>query len=198
MTTLKAAALFLCFLALQGPAAAATELAIHFTAIRRILAEQVFTQEGRKYVKGTPAARCSFAYLENPEIRGENGILNVKARFTGRSALDVFGRCIGLGGSFNALITAVPYYQDGLIRLKDVRVASPDRDSYYIRRVRTALAESLRSQFTYRVLEDARKILEPHREKAPYRQELVKFHVPAIRVTADALVLTLEFTLAVK
>jgi len=79
-----------------------------------------------------------------------------------------------------------------------VRVASPDRDSYYIRRVRTALAESLRSQFTYRVLEDARKILEQHREKAPYRQELVKFHVPAIRVTADALVLTLEFTLAVK
>ena len=59
----------------------------------------------------------------------------------------------------------MPYCQDSVIRLKDVRVASPGRDGYYIRRVRTALAESLRSQFTYRVLEDARKILEPQREK---------------------------------
>jgi hypothetical protein len=198
MTTLKAGAFVLCLLALRGPAAAATELAIHFTALQRILAEQVFTQEGRKYVRGTPAAKCSFAYLEKPEVRGDNGILNVKARFTGRSALDMFGRCIGLGGSFDALITATPYYQDGVIRLKDVRVASPGRDSYYIRRVRAALAESLRSQFSYRVVEDAKKILEQPRDKAPYRQELVKFHVPAIRVTSDALVLTLEFTLAVK
>ncbi len=61
-----------------------------------------------------------------------------------------------------------------------------------------ALAESLRSQFTYRVVEDAKTILEQQREKALYRQELVQFHVPSIRVTADAVVLTLEFTLAVK
>jgi hypothetical protein len=198
MTSLKPAEFFLCFLALQGLAASAAELAIHFTALQRILAEQVFTQEGKKYVKGTPATKCNFAYLENPQIRGDSGILNVKAHFTGRSALDVFGRCIGLGGSFDALITATPYYQDGVIRLKDVRVASPGRDSYYIRRVRAALAESLRSQFTYRVVEDAKKILEQQREKAPYRQELVKFQVPSISVTADALILTLEFTLAVK
>ena len=52
-----------------------------------MLAEQVFTQEGRRYVRGTKAAKCNYAYLEKPQMRGENGLLRIKANFSGRSAL---------------------------------------------------------------------------------------------------------------
>ena len=125
-------------------------------------------------------------------------MLRVNARFSGRSALDVFGKCIGLGDSFEASITAVPYYQDGVLRLKDVQVVGKGRDGFYIRRVCSALAESLRTQFKYRLLDDAKLILERKQDGTAYSQEVVRFHVPSVRVTSDAVVLTLDFALAVK
>lgn len=183
--------------------AGAAELEIHYTAIQKILAQEVFTQDGRRYVKGSPAAKCSFAYLEHPELHGDNGRLSLKAHFTGRSALDVFGRCIGLGDSFDVYITAVPYYHGKTIGLKDVRVESrapggAPRNGYYVRRVCAALGDSLRKQFEYRVADDARRLLEQTAPEAAYRQELLDFNVPQIRVMADALLVTVDFRLAVK
>jgi hypothetical protein len=189
--------------ALLVVSAHAAELEIHYTAIQKILAQEVFTQDGRRYVKGNPAAKCSFAYLEHPELRGDNGRLSLKAHFTGRSAVDVFGRCIGLGDSFDVYITAVPYCRGKTIALKDVRVESREpggapRNGYYTRRVCAALGDSLRKQFEYRIADDARRLLEQSRAQAAYRQELADFSVPEIRVTPDALVLTVDFRLVVE
>jgi hypothetical protein len=178
------------------PVRGSVELRIHYSALQRILAEQMFTQDGRRYVRGTPTAKCNFAYLEHPDLHGEaGGRLNVRARFSGRSALDVFGRCVGLGDSFDVSITALPYFEKGAIRFKDVVVESK-KDGFYIRRVRAALASTLRSQFAYKVADDARKILEEKR--GDYSQELSGFQVSTIQATGDALVLTVDFTLAVK
>ena len=197
MAILKTLSLILCGLILQG-SAAGSELSIHFTAIQKILAQLVFTQDGRKYLRGAPGAKCTYAYLENPVVGGESGMLRVTARFSGRSALDLFGKCIGLGDSFEASITAVPYYQDGVLRLKDVHVVGKGRDGFYIRRVCAALTESLRTQFKYRLFDDAKLILERKRDGTVYSQEVVRFHVPSVQVTSDAVVLTLDFALAVK
>jgi hypothetical protein len=185
-----------CILLAGAQRAAAVDLEIHYAALERILAAQMFTEDGRRYVRGTPRAKCNFAYLEHPDVHGEpGGRLHVKARFSGRSALDVFGKCVGLGDSFDLKITAVPYFHDGAIRFKEVLVESK-KDGFYIRRVRAALTATLRSQFAYKMVEDARRILEEKRGN--YSQELKGFQVSSVRVTGDALVLTLEFTLAVK
>ncbi len=184
-------------------AARAAEIEIYYTAIQKILAQEVFTQDGRRYVKGSPAAKCSFAYLEHPELRGDNGRLSLKAHFTGRSALDVFGRCIGMGDSFDVYITALPYYHGQTIGLKDVHVESraatgAPRNGYYLRRVCAALSDSLRKQFEYRVADQAKKLLEQTAPQAAYRQELSDFTVPQIRVMPDSLIVIVDFRLAVK
>lgn len=189
---------FLAAMLLIASAAGAVELRLHHSVIKKILAEQVFTDDGRKYVQASRAAKCTFAYLENPEIGEEKGRLKIRARFSGRSAKDFFGRCIGLGDSFLVAITAVPYYDAGFIRLKDVNVVSEDKDGIYIRRVRAELTENLSTQFSYGVMMDAKKILEEQRGKAPYRQELISFHVSQIRVTGDAMVLSMDFVLDVR
>ena len=176
----------------------AAELRIQYSAISKVLAQQVFTQEGRKYVRGTKEQRCNFAYLEHPEISGSNGRLGIRAHFTGRSARNFFGKCVGLGDSFDVQIAAVPYYHDGVIGMKDVRVESVNRDGVYIRLVRSALAYSLANDFGYRVLDDAKKILEARRDPLPVTQELARFDVQSIRVTGDALVLEVDFALTVK
>ena len=176
----------------------AVELMIQYPALERILAQQLFTQEGRRYVRGSKTTRCSFAYLENPKIGAENERLRVQAHFTGRSATDFLGRCIGLGDAFDLVIRAVPYYHDGLIGFRDLRVESPGRDGFYIRMVRTALAQSLAHDFEYRLYDETKRVLEEQRPGAPYVQRVADFHVPRIRVTPQALAVTLDFGLNVQ
>jgi len=170
--------------------AAAAELELRYATLERIIAEQLFTQEGRHYVRGSKSTRCQFAYLEAPHIDADNGRLRVKARFSGRSALDVFGGCVGLGDSFDLTLTAVPATKNGAIVFNDVSVSTP-KDSYYIRRVRTALARSISKDFKIEVRDHARTLMAP-------AGELTAFDLAEIHVTPDSLVLVIEFKLVVK
>jgi hypothetical protein len=174
----------------------AADIELRFDALERIISEQVFTQDGRKYVRGTPATRCQFAYLEKPHIGADNGLLRVSARFSGRTALDLFGGCIGLGDSFDLTIVAVPVVRNGAMGFKDVKV-STTKDSYYIRRVRAALMQSFAKDVKIEVKDQARKILEQTREGASYKAELASFDLTEVRVTPDSLVLVVEFRLVV-
>jgi hypothetical protein len=175
----------------------AAELEIRYGALERLLAEQLFTQEGRHYVRGNRTNKCQFAYLESPRVDSDNGLLRVRARFSGRSALDVMNRCIGMGDSFDLFITAAPFSRNGAIFLNDVKVSAM-KDSYYIRRVRSALAQSISRDFKIEIREQARGLLEQPRDHSPYQQELAGFDLGEIRVTPDALVLVVEFHLVVK
>ena len=47
------------------------ELHIQFGALEGMLTEQVFSQEGRRYVHGSKTDKRNFAYLEKPQVRGE-------------------------------------------------------------------------------------------------------------------------------
>jgi hypothetical protein len=178
--------------------AAAVELHIQFGALERMLGEQVFSQEGRRYVHGSKTNKCNFAYLEKPQVRGEGGRLRMKARFTGRTAWNVVGQCVGLGDAFDVVITALPVYQNGAISLQAVKVASDGKSGYYIRRVCEAMQASLAKEFKYPLEAEAQKLLEAAGAQPGYKRDVRKFAVPDIRVTNDALVLQVDFELTVK
>jgi hypothetical protein len=64
----------LCFLAMCTAAVAqAVELRIEYAALERMLAQTLFSQEGRKYVHGGKNNKCSFIYLENPQVPRDTG-----------------------------------------------------------------------------------------------------------------------------
>lgn len=178
--------------------AAAVELHIQFAALERMLTEQVFSQEGRRYVHGSKANKCNFAYLEKPQVRGEGDRLRMKARFTGRSALNMMGQCVGLGDAFDVVITAVPVYRGGAIALQQVKVTGEGKSGYYIRRVCEAMQASLVKDFKYALEAEAEKMLEAPAAQPGYQRDVRKFAVPDIRVTNDALVLQVDFELTVK
>lgn len=177
---------------------AGVELQVQYSAIQKVMARQMFGISGRMYVKGSPETRCSFAYLENPVLGEAAGRIEIKARFSGKNAASLFGRCIGFGDVFDMRIMASPYYDGGLIRLKDVDVETAGRDSLYARKVRAAITENLSKKFEYKVADEARRILERPQSGEPYKQQLQNFQVSQIRVTPAALLLTLEFTLVVQ
>ena len=189
---------FVLLLLAAGRCAAAVELHIQFGALERMLTEQVFSQEGRRYVHGSKTNKCNFAYLEKPQMRGEGGRLRIKARFTGRSSLNVIGQCVGLGDAFDVVITAMPVYKSGVIALQEVKVASEGKSGYYIRRVCEAMQASLVKDFKYALEPEAQKMLEAPGTQPGYKREVRKFTVPDIRVTNDALVLQVDFELTVK
>ncbi|MEZ5357031.1 MAG: hypothetical protein R2762_30695 [Bryobacteraceae bacterium] len=184
---------------LTGTAAhAAVRLEIQYTVLEKLLSQQVFTTEGRKYVRGSDKSRCSFAYLSNPRIGGASGKLTIRTRFTGRSALDLLGKCIGLGDDFEVTIYATPYYGKGKLRFKDVQTETSGRDSLYIRSVRMGLKTALEKDFAYGLEEETRKILEEPRPGASYSQRLSDFEIAFIEVGGKSVVLHMDFRLVIK
>lgn len=176
----------------------AVELHLQFGALERMLADQLFTQEGRRYIRGSKTARCNFAYLESPHVQSREGRLVIRARFTGRSAANFLGQCVGLGDAFDLTMTAAPQYRNGNIGLREIHVASDSKTGFYIRRVCNVMAASLEHDFRYPINPAAQKILEDPGSQPAYQRELRNFSVTEIRVTGDSLVLVLDFQLTVR
>jgi len=189
------------FLFLLATRVRGAELELRYPAIERVIADQLFSQEGRLYVRGNKATRCKFAYLESPRVGAIDGRLRVSARFSGRTAFDMMGRCMGLGDSFDLTLIASPIVKNGALAFKDVNVSTP-RDSFYIRRVRQALTGSFARDFKIEVRDQARHLLEQPAPQAPakplYQRELASFDLRDVRVQPDALVLVMDFRLVVK
>ncbi len=181
--------------------AVAADLEVRYAALERLIGEQLFTQDGRRYVRGTPATPCKYAYLAAPHLastgNSADGRLKITAKFSGRSAMDVLGRCMGMGDSFDLTILASPVARKGVIAMDDVRISTV-KDSYYIRRVRAALTDSFAKDFKIDVRDQAKKLLEQPSGNSSYKQELSDFDLSAVRVTQEALVLVVEFKLVVK
>jgi hypothetical protein len=170
-----------------------SEIHIGLPALERLLSAQQFTDDGRRYVRGNRAQKCDFAYLENPRMQARDNRLAIQTRFTGRTALDVFGKCVGLNDAFDLVITGTPYVDKGVVRLKDLDV-NANKDSFYIRRVKNALRQSLPQQFQYPVWQDAKRMLEARNPNDPFERELKRFDV--LNITAHDNVLTLLVTFA--
>jgi hypothetical protein len=191
--------LFLILLVAWHPRTAhAVELHLQFGALERMIAEAVFTQDGRRYVHNDKSNKCNFAYMEKPQIQGTDGRLKIRARFTGRSALNVVGQCVGLGDAFYVVVLATPQYRDGNIVLQNVTAISEGKTGIYIRKVCSILGASLARDFKYPLAAEAQRILEDSSGQPVYKRELRGFQVPAIRVSSDALVIQTDFVLVVK
>jgi hypothetical protein len=186
-----------CFLAWAACASGQVELRIEFPALERMLASQVFTQDGRKYVKGKTDDACNYAYLENPKVGVEKGRLRIQSKFGGRTGFKLV-KCLSIADLFDVTILATPQYKDGFVVFKDVMVESYGKDTFYRRAIRTRMAGAMESTFRYPLSAEVKRILEQTRASKDYQQLLSNFHVTSIWVALDAIVLQLQFRLTVR
>jgi len=187
------------FLLLAGLPALAVEIDVSFDALEKIIGAQMFTEEGRRYVKGSKTARCSYAYLENPHISGAGDKLRISAKFSGRSALDMFGSCVGMGDSFDVTILATPYASGGAVMFKDVEVDPHGRRGFYIDRVVAELRKSFSSQFKFNIDQEAKRLLDfPEGPPGSLGRKVDNFKMESLWVTKDAVVLKVDFHVTVK
>jgi hypothetical protein len=188
--------LFAGLLLLTAPVWAA-DLEIRYGALERLVNEQMFTAEGRRYVRGNKSKKCQYAYMQDPKLAASGSKLQLKVHFDGRSAMNLLGSCVGVGDTFDLTITAKPVPRDGSIAFDELVVSTP-RDSFYIRRVRSAVVETFNRDFRIDVRDQAKRLLEAPAKNATYQQELRDLKLSGVRVTPDALVLEVDFKLVVK
>ena len=177
--------------------ALAVDVELQYGALEKLIGEQAFTTEGRRYVQGAKDQKCRFAFLEKPHLSGAGEQLQLKVNFSGKTALDMLGHCVGVGDQFELTILAKPKIDNGVIAFDQFQVSTP-RDSFYIRRVRTALVETLNKQFRIDIMAQARKLIEVPEQVGAYRQEIKDLKLTAVRVAGDALVLGVDFRVIVK
>lgn len=187
---------FAALCALSVPAAA-VDLEIRYGVLERLAGEQLFTADGRRYVKGSKDQKCNYAFLQSPKLSAAGDRLQLKVNFTGKTALGVFGKCVGLGDAFELTVTAKPVSSNGTIGFEQFVVSTP-RDSLYIRRVRAALVETLNKNFRLDIMEQARKMIETPHQMGTFQQEIKDVKLSGVRVTADSLVLAVDFRVIVK
>ncbi len=174
------------------------ELRFEYPALERVLGQQLFTSEGRRYVQGNEKRRCNYAYLEKPHIGEWNGRLVIRAKFIGKAAVDMFGRCMGIGDTFDLTLVGTPVYQSGMVTLKDVQATTNGHNTMYSRRVMKGLEQAMSKDIGYPVEKDAKWILEQPRDGFPFQQKLSNLVIQSVQATPGALVLVADFVLTVK
>jgi hypothetical protein len=184
-------------MALFTSPAFAIDLEIRFGALERLIGEQVFTVDGRRYVQGSKDEKCRYAFLEKPKLSAAGDHLQLKVNFSGKTALGMFGKCVGVGDAFELTVTAKPIAKNGVIEFEQFVVSTP-RDSFYIRRVRTALVETLNKNFRLDIMQQARKMIETPQQNGNFQQEIKDVSMSGVHVAPDALVLDVHFKVIVK
>jgi hypothetical protein len=175
------------------PAIGQVEMHLTFPFLEKVIAEQAFTEDGRRYVKGAKGNKCSFAYLEKPRIGEANGQLEVRAKFSGRSAMNVLGQCVGLGDSFGVVILMTPYAEKSVLKVREVEVTSDGRRGVYARSVCRALAESIPKMLVRDLGPDFKRVLESPVESFPFARAVDEVSVSEITVSPKDVVLRCEW-----
>ena len=185
-------------LASAWPALAQVELHLTFGVLETVIGAQVFTDDGRRYVKGSKDKRCSFAYLETPRLSEADGRLVVRAKFSGRNAMTLFGQCVGLGDSFDVVIRMTPYAEKSLLRIRQVEVTSDGKRGVYARGVCKQLAATIPRVLIYDFAPEFKRALEAEQTGAPFQKSVDDLIVQAINVSKEALVLQLGFKMTIR
>jgi hypothetical protein len=106
-------------LAVTSVTATASDLALGPNSIQRLIAEQMFTQQGRWYLVDN--GPC-YAYLERPKTRLREGRLILDAHLSGRIGIQMGDGCAGSQIGTNITLSAKPVAKGSSLLLDDIRV----------------------------------------------------------------------------
>ena len=111
-----------------GPA---SEMTIHNTAIQKMLMDELFIDKGRYHLIGQTA--CQYAYVDSPAVTISQGRVRIKARVSGKLALEVGGQCVGSSGDVvRVAISGLPNFSGEKIVLTDIKVDEVSNEAYRV------------------------------------------------------------------
>jgi hypothetical protein len=124
--------------------------------------------------------------------------LQVEAKFSGRSALNLLGQCVGLGDSFDVTILARPYCRKGALAFTDVSVNSNGHKGVYTRQVVKRLERTLATTFELRIDKEAERLLGEPRPGDIYTRKVEGLTLNQAWVEGDRIILNVDFRVTVR
>ena len=168
--------------------AGAATIALHSSAIDTALKTQVFKQDGKYVVSGTPRG-CAYAYLDQPQTSLRNGRLYLKAHFAARAGQPVQGNCVGPSEGFDVVVSARPFFDQAVLGLQDFRLEQGNET--YRPLLEVLVLSAIPSAFHLDLREEVAKILQG--TTIPYKVTVPSIAVQSVSADDDVLRVQLEF-----
>ena len=115
---------------LAAPACEGVELVLTGRAATAAFLDSTFKRDG-KYDLIQPS-KCSYTYLERPDVSFVDGRVNIRLHLSVRAAQDVAGQCVGSGDALWLTIAGTPYVDGSVVGVKDARIVQIDNPSYRV------------------------------------------------------------------
>ena len=176
--------------------AQASEIALSYAAVERGIWETLLTDQGRHYFEGGPRDDCRYAFVQDPKVRAEGERVTVSFVFSGRAGTTIAGRCVGPGETLDIVVSGVPTYANGVLRLADVRVSAPG--SGYFRLVAPLVQAGFERGLAYPLRTDVERALAAASAGSQWQVRLAVFDVRGVRVEPGRLVITYETMVGVE
>lgn len=124
-------AALLALLLAAGPSAArANEIVIEHSAVRKMLMDELFTDNGRLHL--LRESKCQLAYLDSPEVSIAGGRVRIRTRLVSLLALEIDQQCTAVPDALQVTASARPYFSGENLGLTDVRIDEVSREEYRV------------------------------------------------------------------
>lgn len=174
----------------------AAELTVHYTAMRTFLLEQVFTDQGRHYLTGSPRSHCQYAFLTDPRVTAQGERLRITAHLTSRAAVELGDSCFGPQETVEVSVTGIPRYREGTLYLDQVELEAAE--SLYVEVVQALLGDALSHALRYPLLSEVQTLARQASAQSRYDISVSNLRVDAIRVAPEATVFSFDFRMDVR
>lgn len=189
----------LSFMLAIGAACWAQEVKIPYSMVQKEIEQQMFI-EGRSYLSGDATETCDYAYLENPRVYPQSGRLAIEATFKGKKGKEVLGKCVGVGKSFDIVVSGVPAYREGQLRFDDafIQFKNSVADAVF-GKLLDGFAESLEDSLKFPIKEDTQGFSDLlNQGHSGYEMKVEKFNISKIELLDTHIDLHLDTTITLK
>lgn len=171
-----------------------SELTIHNTAIQKMLMNELFIDEGRYHL--LPQTACQYAYVDSPVVSLSQGRVRIKARLSGKVAMEVGDQCVGTRSDVvQVKVSAKPTFSEERLVLTDIRVDEISNEGYRVL-LQQFLASAIPRAVTIDVREGLQRILSDR--QSTYDVSVDRLSVTDIVAEDDQLRARLTFGLSAR
>jgi hypothetical protein len=184
-------------MALFGTAAHAVELKLSAQALERTLAQQLFKDNGRYYMRGKADSAC-YVYAENPKVsfNADRVVIHVTTHSKLGTALR--GTCLGVGLNADADVSVLPEAQGESIGFRDARIdnLSESKELNYF--LIPFLSKKLPQEMKINIADQLRAVIATSNTTIGYTLTLDELKVHSMVVSGNALVVDFDGAVSVK
>jgi hypothetical protein len=192
---LKTLALLACLL--LPCCARAIEIKVSAKALERTLIQQLFTADGRYYIRGDAHSAC-FVYAEDPKVSFNTDRIVVHVKAHAKLGEAMGSECLGVRLNTEADVSVVPDAQGESIGFRDPRIEKMSESKELNFLLVPFLSRKLPQQMKINAADLVRQLLATSTQSTGYDIKLEEMKIHSMQVAGDDLVVDLDGGLTVR